>query len=137
MPETAEVDSLEAITNPLIEKKSYGFKPGDLVRDDKRLYRYAGYLKEGIENTPYDREVLVFGAGHTIHQFDFQQPNLFYLVTKESSSQGFVDPKTVTLERGQFIDAKVKDLKKIGNIPSHLWEAMRKDAFWPKGLYPK
>ena len=87
----------------------------------------------GIQDTPYDKELLEFSQPIPVHPFNYGFNQNYFLATKESSSQGFVDPSTVLgLEKLTFLNEHVKDLEKdlekVGNIPQLLWMRMGQKA---------
>ena len=122
-------------------KNSHGLKEGDmlLIKKTGKLVRYVGHAINGIEGTPYDKYLLEFCQPVPVHPFNhFNQElkKVYYLATKESSSQGFVDPSTIkdlkNLEGISFLNEDIRDTKKdfekVGNIPNLTWLRMEQEA---------
>jgi len=129
---------LSYFTNP---ENSHGLEFGDMIRIRKtgNLVRYIGVAYGGIPNTPYNKKLLQFSQGFPVHPFNQINQNLaktYYLVTEESSSQGFIEPSTIkglkNLEKISFLNEDIKDIKKdfdkVGNIPQYLWELMERES---------
>lgn len=116
---------LEFVAYP---KKAYGLKPGEIVRtpENDTLYRYIGYRKclpakaGEIPKKISKGKVLVFETGVPVLA-DLPNSKYSYLLTASSE-----------LGNGDFhyLNCKVKELDKLGNIPSQLWAFLR---VWDRG----